>query len=112
MSRITNSILTLTLATTMFTTTASAQTKVSFTPQKSADKASLANPQKAETKAKQSVEEAMKDFKSPWALYDASDKLALTTWLSRHIFDTQPFYQTSSHPSTLKQQIYKAHQHA
>lgn len=82
MSRITNSILTLTLATTMFTTTASAQTKISFTPKKSADKASLANPQKAEAKAKQSVEEATKDFKSPWPIYDASDKLAYGNYVT------------------------------
>lgn len=94
MSRITNSILTLTLATTMFTTTASAQTKVSFTPKKSADKASLANPQKAEAKAKQSVEEAMKDFKSPWPIYDANDKLAYGNYVTntgnKPVFKTAP----------------------
>ena len=94
MSRITNSILTLTLATTMFTTTASAQTKVSFTPQKSADKASLANPQKAAAKAKQSVEEAMKDFKSPWALYDASDKLAYGNYVANT--GSKPVFKTAS----------------
>lgn len=94
MSRITNSILTLTLATTMFTTTASAQTKVSFTPQKSADKASLANPQKAEAKTKQSVEEAMKDFKSPWALYDASDKLAYGNYVATT--GSKPVFKTAS----------------
>lgn len=94
MSRITNSILTLTLATAMFTTTASAQTKVSFTPQKSADKASLANPQKAEAKTKQSVEEAMKDFKSPWALYDASDKLAYGNYVANT--GSKPVFKTAS----------------
>ena len=94
MSRITNSILTLTLATTMFTTTASAQTKVSFTPKKSADKASLANPQKAEAKAKQSVEKAMKDFKSPWALYDASDKLAYGNYVANT--GNKPVFKTAS----------------
>ena len=100
MSRITNSILTLTLATTMFTTTASAQTKVSFTPKKSADKASLANPQKAEAKAKQSVEEAMKDFKSPWPIYDASDKLAY----GNYVADTgnKPVFKTASPKGTKK----------
>ena len=82
MSRITNSILTLTLTAAMFTTTASAQTKVSFSPQKGADKASLANPQKAGAKTKQSVEDAAKDFKSPWALYDASDKLAYGSYVA------------------------------
>ena len=94
MSRITNSILTLTLATAMFTTTASAQTKVSFTPKKSADKASLANPQKAEAKAKQSVEEAMKDFKSPWPLYDASDKLAYGNYVTNT--GNKPVFKTAS----------------
>ncbi|WP_294720362.1 choice-of-anchor J domain-containing protein [Prevotella sp.] len=94
MSRITNSILTLTLATAMFTTTTSAQTKVSFTPQKSADKASLANPQKAEAKTKQSVEEAMKDFKSPWALYDASDKLAYGNYVANT--GSKPVFKTAS----------------
>lgn len=100
MSRITNSILTLTLATAMFTTTASAQTKVSFTPKKSADKASLANPQKAEAKAKQSVEEAMKDFKSPWALYDASDKLAYGNYVTNT--GNKPAFKTASSKSTKK----------
>lgn len=94
MSRITNSILTLTLATTMFTTTASAQTKVSFTPKKSADKASLANPQKAEAKAKQSVEEATKDFKSPWPIYDASDKLAYGNYVTNT--GNKPVFKTAS----------------
>lgn len=100
MSRITNSILTLTLATAMFTTTASAQTKVSFTPKKSADKASLANPQKAEAKAKQSVEEAMKDFKSPWPLYDASDKLAYGNYVTNT--GNKPAFKTASSKSTKK----------
>ena len=100
MSRITNSILTLTLVTTMFTTTASAQTKVSFTPKKSADKASLANPQKAEAKAKQSVEEAMKDFKSPWPIYDASDKLAYGNYVTNT--GNKPVFKTASPKSTKK----------
>ena len=94
MSRITNSILTLTLTAAMFTTTASAQTKVSFSPQKGADKASLANPQKAGAKAKQSAEEAAKDFKSPWALYDASDKLAYGSYVANT--GSKPTFKTAS----------------